>query len=158
MAQFTEIIAPSVKLFDLDYILNSTHTIPKCDVCNSIIKPDVVLYGESLNMSIIDESVSYIIDADVLIVAGTSLVVYPAAGLIDYFKGKHLILINRASTLYDKRADMVIHDNIASVLNSILWKINGLSQNYKKLQSNSSNWELIVKIWKLMLISHSKST
>jgi len=108
------------KFFDLDYILNSPDTIPKCDVCNSIIKPDVVLYKESLNMSLIDECISYIMNADVLIVGGTSLVVYPAAGLIDYFKGKHLILINRASTLYDKRADMVIHDNIGSVLNSIL--------------------------------------
>ena len=71
-------------------------------------------------MSTIDESISYIMNADDLIVGGTSLVVYPAAGLIDYFKGNHLVLINKDSTPYDKRADLVIHDNIGSVLNSIL--------------------------------------
>ena len=108
------------KFFDLNYIVNFTDTVPKCDVCNSVIKPDVVLYQERLNMSTLAEAASYIINADVLIVGGTSLVVYPAAGLIDYFKGKHLILINKKSTPYDKKADIIIHDSIGSVLNSTL--------------------------------------
>lgn len=108
------------KFFDLNYIMNSKNTIPRCDVCNSIIKPDVVLYEESLNMDVIDKSVEHISKADVLIVGGTSLVVYPAAGLIDYFNGKHLVLINKQSTPYDKRADIVINDSIGKVLNSIL--------------------------------------
>lgn len=108
------------KFFDLDYIMNYKSTIPRCDKCNSIIKPDVVLYEESLNMDVIDKSVEYISKADVLIVGGTSLVVYPAAGLIDYFNGKHLILINKQSTPYDKRAEIIIHDSIGKVLNNVL--------------------------------------
>lgn len=108
------------KFFNLDYILDSTSTIPKCDVCGSIIKPDVVLYEESLNMNIIDEAISSIMKADTLIVGGTSLVVYPAAGLIDYFKGKHIVLINKQSTPYDRTADLVINDSIGKVLNDVL--------------------------------------
>lgn len=107
------------KSFDLDYILNSKG-IPKCDKCGSIVKPDVVLYEEGLNMDVINKSVDYIKNADLLIVGGTSLVVYPAAGLIDYFKGKHLALINKSSTQYDNRADIIIHDSIGKVLKSIL--------------------------------------
>ncbi|WP_010241206.1 NAD-dependent protein deacylase [Clostridium arbusti] len=108
------------KFFDLDYILNSKTTIPKCDVCGETIKPDVVLYEEGLNIDIINESVEFISNADVLIVGGTSLVVYPAAGLIDYFKGKKLILINKASTPYDVKADLVINDSIGKVLKNTL--------------------------------------
>lgn len=107
------------KSFDLDYILNSKG-IPKCDKCGGIVKPDVVLYEEGLNMDVINKSVNYIKNADLLIVGGTSLVVYPAAGLIDYFKGKHLALINKSSTQYDNRADIIIHDSIGKVLKSIL--------------------------------------
>jgi NAD-dependent deacetylase len=108
------------KFFDLDYIMHSISSVPTCDACGSIIKPDVVLYEESLNMNIIDEAVSFIMKADTLIVGGTSLVVYPAAGLIDYFKGKHIILINKETTPYDRTADLVINDSIGKVLNSIL--------------------------------------
>jgi len=108
------------KFFDLDYIMHSTSSVPMCDACGSIIKPDVVLYEESLNMNIIDEAVSFIMKADTLIVGGTSLVVYPAAGLIDYFKGKHIVLINKEATPYDRTADLVINDSIGKVLNSIL--------------------------------------
>jgi NAD-dependent deacetylase len=108
------------KFFDLDYIMHSTSSVPMCDACGSIIKPDVVLYEESLNMNIIDEAVSFIMKADTLIVGGTSLVVYPAAGLIDYFKGKHIVLINKETTPYDRTADLVINDSIGKVLNSIL--------------------------------------
>ena len=100
--------------------MNSKSIIPKCDICGETIKPDVVLYEEGLNMDIINESVSFISKADVLIVGGTSLVVYPAAGLIDYFKGKKLILINKASTPYDKRADLVINDSIGKILKGVL--------------------------------------
>lgn len=107
------------KFFDLNYVLNSKN-IPKCDYCGGIIKPDVVLYEESLNMDVLNKSVQYIKDADILIVGGTSLVVYPAAGLIDYFNGSHLILINKSSTQYDNRADIVVHDSIGKVLKNVL--------------------------------------
>ena len=108
------------KSFDLDYILNSKTIIPKCDTCGEIIKPDVVLYEEGLNIDIINESVEFISKADVLIVGGTSLVVYPAAGLVNYFKGKKLILINKSSTPYDRKADLVINDSIGKVLKDTL--------------------------------------
>jgi len=108
------------KFFDLEYILTSKEAIPKCDVCEGVVKPDVVLYEEGLDMEIMRKSIEYIKDADVLIVGGTSLAVYPAAGLVDYFKGGKLILINKSSTPYDKRADIVIHDSIGMVLSVVL--------------------------------------
>lgn len=107
------------KSFDLNYIVNSKTTVPKCDACNGTIKPDVVLYEESLDMNILNKSINQIKNADVLIVGGTSLVVYPAAGLIDYFNGNKLILINKSSTPYDNKADIVIHDSIGATLQSI---------------------------------------
>lgn len=108
------------KFFDLNYILNSKTTIPKCDVCGSTVKPDVILYEEGLDQNIIDSSVKAIKNADVLIVGGTSLVVYPAAGLINYYNGDKLILINKSSTSYDNGANVVIHDSIGKVLGSIV--------------------------------------
>lgn len=108
------------KYFDLDYIISSESIVPKCDKCGSTVKPDVVLYEENLNTNILNNSVEAIKNADVLIVGGTSLVVYPAAGLVDYFNGSKLILINKSSTSYDNRADIVINDSIGKVLNSIL--------------------------------------
>lgn len=108
------------KSFDLEYIINSQTTVPKCDACNGIVKPDVVLYEESLNMDILNKSVHHIKQADLLIVGGTSLVVYPAAGLVDYFKGNKLVLINKSSTAYDNRADIVINDSIGKVLGSLV--------------------------------------
>ncbi|KZL89940.1 NAD-dependent protein deacylase [Clostridium magnum] len=108
------------KSFDLNYIISSKTIIPKCDLCTETIKPDVVLYEESLDMNILNTSINYIKNADVLIVGGTSLVVYPAAGLIDYFQGNKLILINKSSTPYDNKADIVIHDSIGVTLQSIL--------------------------------------
>jgi len=107
------------KFFDLDYILNSKTVTPKCDACQGTVKPDVVLYEEGLDMEVMRKSIEYIGKADVLIVGGTSLNVYPAAGLVDYFKGSKLILINKSSTPYDDRADMVIHDSIGRVLSSV---------------------------------------
>lgn len=90
--------------------------IPRCPKCKAIIKPDVVLYEESLDDGLLYKSVDAISRADMLIIGGTSLVVYPAAGLAQYFKGKYLVLINKSSTSMDGRADLVIHDSIGKVL------------------------------------------
>jgi NAD-dependent deacetylase len=108
------------KFFDLQYIMNSQDDIPKCDSCGGTIKPDVVLYEEPLNMDIIDKAVKYVSNADVLIIGGTSLVVYPAAGLVDYYRGNKLVLINKSSTPYDNKADLVINDSIGEVLSSVI--------------------------------------
>lgn len=108
------------KFFDLDYVIKSTDLIPKCDKCNGLVKPDVVLYEESLDMDVLNNSMEYIRKADILIVGGTSLVVYPAAGLVDYFNGSNLVLINKSTTPYDNKANIVIHDSIGKVLKSIL--------------------------------------
>jgi NAD-dependent deacetylase len=106
--------------YDLNYVINSPKIVPHCSKCNGIIKPDVVLYEEQLDMKILNKAVKYISEADVLIVGGTSLVVYPAAGLVDYYNGNKLILINKSSTAYDSKADLVINDSIGKVLNSVL--------------------------------------
>lgn len=90
--------------------------IPRCPHCGGIIKPDVVLYQEGLDQRTIRGAVEAIANADLLIVGGTSLVVYPAAGLLEYFRGRHLVLINRDATSYDKRADLVIRQSIGGVL------------------------------------------
>lgn len=94
--------------------------IPICPVCGKIIKPDVVLYEESLDDDTVYKAIMAISQADLLIVGGTSLAVYPAAGLLQYFKGRYLVLINRDETPYDNKADLVIHDSIGKVLDSIL--------------------------------------
>ncbi|HOO79886.1 MAG TPA: NAD-dependent protein deacylase, partial [Lachnospiraceae bacterium] len=106
------------KEFDAKYMFHSLG-IPVCDVCGSSIKPDVVLYEEGLDNSIITEAVRCISDADLLIIGGTSLVVYPAAGLIDYYNGNKLVLINRDSTPKDNQADYVFHANIGEILGAI---------------------------------------
>lgn len=108
------------KFFDLSYVLNSEETVPKCDVCGGIVKPDVVLYEESLNMENINNAIKYVEDSDVLIIGGTSLVVYPAANLIHYYKRNKLVLINKSSTSYDGKAQIVINDSIGSVLGQIV--------------------------------------
>ena len=102
------------KFYGLDAILNSTG-VPKC-TCGGTIKPDVVLYEEGLDSETIKKSVNYIANADVLIIGGTSLTVYPAAGLIDYYRGHKLILINKSVTPMDSRADLVISGPIGEVL------------------------------------------
>jgi NAD-dependent deacetylase len=102
--------------YDLDYVMDSKELIPYCYKCNDIVKPDVVLYEESLDMGVMERAIKYIQQADTLIIGGTSLVVYPAAGLIQYFKGKNLVLINKATTAYDDKADLVINDSIGEVL------------------------------------------
>ena len=107
------------KSYDLDYVMNSEGFIPKCSSCNGIIKPEVVLYEEGLDEAIMASAVSFISKADVLIIGGTSLIVYPAAGLIQYYNGNKLILINRDSTTQDKNANLVFHDSIGKVLETI---------------------------------------
>ena len=103
--------------FGLTAIAESTG-IPRC-ACGGIIKPDVVLYGESLDNTVIEMSVTALSDADVLIVAGTSLSVYPAAGLIDAYCGQQLILINRTETQRDRRANLVIRGNVGEILSGV---------------------------------------
>lgn len=105
------------KYFDANFIVKS-NGVPKCS-CGGTVKPDVVLYEEGLNEEILEKSVDYIRNADVLIIGGTSLVVYPAAGLINYFNGNKLILINKAPTSMDMRADLVINESIGKVFENI---------------------------------------
>lgn len=105
------------KFYDAEYIRNG-RGIPRCE-CGSIIKPDVVLYEEGLDNETISKSVRYISQADMLIIGGTSLVVYPAAGLIDYFSGKHLVVINKSTTSRDAQADLVIDGSIGRVFEQI---------------------------------------
>lgn len=101
--------------YDEKFVLNSVG-IPTCSKCGGRVKPDVVLYEEGLDDDIIRGAVSAISKADTLIIGGTSLVVYPAAGLIRYFRGKNLVLINKSSTSADREANLVINDDIAKVL------------------------------------------
>ena len=106
------------KNFDLDYVTKD-YGITLCDKCGGVVRPDVVLYEEGLDQDVIRNSVKYISEADVLIVGGTSLAVYPAAGLIDYFRGNKLVLINKSVTPYDKKADLIINENIGEVFKEI---------------------------------------
>lgn len=105
------------KFYDVNAIKNSTE-VPTCE-CGGKIKPDVVLYEEGLDQKTIQDAVSYISNADVLIIGGTSLAVYPAAGLIDYYRGNKLILINKSTTPMDARANLVINGSIGEVLSQI---------------------------------------
>lgn len=101
--------------YDEKFILAS-EGIPTCPKCGGKVKPDVVLYEEGLDNDVITGAVRAISQTDTLIIGGTSLVVYPAAGLIDYFRGKNLVLINKSSTSADNKANLVIHDSIGKVL------------------------------------------
>lgn len=108
--------------YDVDFISeseNSPDKLPHCAKCNGLVKPDVVLYEESLDQNIINGAINAIRNADTIIVGGTSLVVYPAAGLIDYFSGKNMILINKSETSSDYNANLVIHESIGKVLGSL---------------------------------------
>lgn len=106
------------KFFDVDYIADSKG-VPKCDKCGGLVKPDVVLYEEGLDNNTVNGAVNAISNADCLIVAGTSLTVYPAAGFIRYFRGKYFVLINRDETAVDSSANLVIHDSVGKVLSEI---------------------------------------
>ena len=105
------------KEYSLEYILESDG-IPKCE-CGGTVKPDVVLYEEPLNNAVLSFAIDYISNADTLIIGGTSLVVYPAAGLINYFNGTNLVLINKSETPYDNLASLVINDAIGETLSQI---------------------------------------
>ena len=109
---------PCGKLFDARYILNSTG-IPTCDACGGQIKPDVVLYEEGLDQKTLEDAVRYISEADVLIIGGTSLAVYPAAGLIDYYRGNKLVLVNKSATPMDARADLLVQGSIGEIFSKI---------------------------------------
>ncbi len=106
------------KIYGIEKILNSTD-VPTCE-CGGIIKPDVVLYEENLNEDVISGAINAISNCDTLIIAGTSLTVYPAAGFVGYFKGRHLVLINRDKTSYDKYAELVIREKVGEVLGEIV--------------------------------------
>lgn len=103
--------------YDVNYIRN-TSGVPVCEKCGGPIKPDVVLYEEGLDNQTVAAAVRYISEAEVLIIGGTSLAVYPAAGLIDYFKGEKLVVINKAPTPRDKSADLLIQEPIGEVFSA----------------------------------------
>ncbi len=105
------------KFYPAEYIKNS-NGIPKCE-CGGVIKPDVVLYEEGLDDSTVTGALRAIQSADTLIIAGTSLTVYPAAGFISYFKGDNIVLINRDETPFDSKADLVFHDKVGELLDKI---------------------------------------
>lgn len=115
------------KLYTLQDMLKQKGHVPKCPKCGRTIKPEVVLYGESLHEETIKRAISYIEKADVIIVGGTSLVVYPAAGLLQYFHGSTLVLINKEETAMDTKADFVLHDSIGKVFKELM-KLDGKDQ------------------------------
>jgi len=106
------------RFFTPEYIRDSAG-IPHCDACGGMIKPDVVLYEEGLDNDVINGAVNAISSADLLIIGGTSLVVYPAAGLIDYYRGDKLVLVNKSSTSRDSQADLVINEKIGEVFSQL---------------------------------------
>ena len=106
------------KFYPPEFIRDSKDPVPACS-CGGRIKPDVVLYEEGLDNDVVSGAIHAIRTADMMIVAGTSLTVYPAAGLLRYFRGKHLVLINRDATPMDRECDLVIHDKVGEVLGSL---------------------------------------
>ena len=109
------------KEYNAEFILNSDNIVPKC-TCGGIIKPDVVLYEEPLNEDVVKASIKAIAQSDTLIIAGTSLSVYPAASYVRYFGGENLVLINRDKTQMDSAADLVIHDKVGETLSKYIIK------------------------------------
>jgi NAD-dependent deacetylase len=106
------------KKFDLKYVMEQKG-VPRCDNCDGIVRPDVVLYEEGLNSDILSRTIKHISKADMLIIGGTSLAVYPAASMIDYFTGKYLVVINMSPTNRDVMADIVIKEKIGEVFSEI---------------------------------------
>ena len=106
------------RLFGLDYVMNSKG-VPHCDKCGGIVKPNVVLYEEGLDEDTIQRSISAIMTCDLLIIIGTSLRVYPAAGFIRYFRGRYLVVINKDSTSYSSNCDLVFNEDVINVINNI---------------------------------------
>jgi len=110
------------RFYDLDSVLSLMDKVPYCPHCDQVIKPDVVLYEEPLQEEVIAGAVAAIMQADLLIIGGTSLAVYPAAGFIQYFRGEHLVLINKSATQYDQKAELVIRDAIGEVFAEVMKK------------------------------------
>lgn len=108
------------RTYNLDYIVNHRETVPTCGVCGEIVRPDVVLYEESLDMKLLLEAADCIAAADLLIVGGTSLTVNPAAGLVAEYEGDGLVLINKTETPYDSRASFVIREPIGQVMRALV--------------------------------------
>ena len=107
------------KFYGPEKVFNTDHPIPICDECGGIVKPDVVLYEESLNEDTIQRSISAIMTCDVLVVIGTSLSVYPAAGFVRYFRGEYIIVINKQPTPYDNQADLLFNEDVVEVIKKI---------------------------------------
>ena len=108
--------------YSVDFIENSENSpdkLPRCTKCNGLVKPDVVLYEEGLDQNVIDGAINAIRRADTLIIGGTSLVVYPAAGLIDYFTGTNIVLINKSETSGDRKANLVIHESLGKIFGAL---------------------------------------
>ena len=99
-------------------VINHGEGVPKCS-CGGVIRPDIVLYEEALDENVLSSAIHYIRQADVLIVGGTSLAVYPAAGLINYYRGDKLVLVNRSATPYDSAANLIIHEKIGDVFSQL---------------------------------------
>ena len=118
------------RLYDASYIKESTG-VPKC-ACGGQIKPDVVLYEEGLDDVTMQSAIHFISQAEILIIGGTSLAVYPAAGLIDFYKGNKLVLINKSVTSRDSQADLVISDSIGKVLGTVVGNDNGSGRSKEK--------------------------
>ena len=107
------------KQFDLDYV-TAEDGITRCDACGGIVRPDVVLYEEGLDQDTLHQSVEHISKADLLIVGGTSLNVYPAAGLLNYYRGNKLVLVNKSATPYDNKAGLLIAENIGEIFRKVI--------------------------------------
>ena len=106
------------KEYDANYVFNSKDIVPRCK-CKGIIKPDVVLYEEGLDEDTVNGTINAISNADMLIIGGTSLVVYPAASFVRYFKGKYLVIINKDATDYDRNANLVIHESLGNIFSKL---------------------------------------
>ncbi|NLB49153.1 MAG: NAD-dependent protein deacylase [Erysipelotrichia bacterium] len=106
------------QFYNLDYILEAAG-VPHCDRCEGIVKPDVVLYEEPLNPDTISQAINAIMMCDVLLIIGTSLKVYPAAGFIRYFKGRYIVVINKEATPFDNMCDLVFNEDISQVIEAI---------------------------------------
>ena len=112
---------------DTDKVLSEikSENVPSCEYCNGIMKPKVVLYGENLYDGVAESAIRYIENADMLIVGGTSLAVYPAASFVRYFRGKYIVMINKSETEYDNNADLVIRENIGEIFENVTEMIFG---------------------------------
>lgn len=108
--------------YPITYVMRSKETIPRCEHCGGIVRPDIVLYGENLKPQVLKTAQEWLENCDVLIVAGTSLVVYPAAALIQYYTGNQLVLINQSDTSYDRRANLLIRSSVGKTMRDAVSK------------------------------------